>query len=418
LASAGDGGGTDKIYSTNYVLKTFSSIKELLGLLSREHKLISEIFEKRKVLAYKIDDALELLDYNEDKLRNLIDLAVLRENGRYLELDDQFLQFFEQVLEVNEEINAFYINESLQTIRQNILYYLQEHSETRRYHYLRQVKNAFRKIGTIAIRNVIDLKRNIDNTFKNEPNYKIKKSKLEHLDIKRTDISQLINFTEELISEDQEQTFFKTASDEELQRIITTLKLQMNACRHNLIDIQKQIIEYLNKLRQQNSIMEKIRQLKYLKDQFELRSKTNILQVLASENPLLFEPKPSYSFKLSLDQLQSDDVSLELIRKINARSKSGKAIKQSLADTNLQNYLEADAELVSQVNLEEVKNSFLAGSNNLFDFLQSYDFGMDVSFEECLTIYCQLISQYDAYFRLTDTYQTKNETEYLLIYPL
>ena len=101
-------------------MKTFSSIRELLLVLSREQKLITEIFEKRKVLSYKYDDALEVLDYNEDKLRLLLEFAVLRENGAYLELDDQFLQFFEQILEVNEEINVSYITENLQTIKQNI----------------------------------------------------------------------------------------------------------------------------------------------------------------------------------------------------------------------------------------------------------------------------------------------------------
>jgi hypothetical protein len=398
-------------------LKTFSSIKELLVILSREQKLISEIFEKRKTLSYKLDDALEVLDYNEDKLSILLEFSVLRRNGPYLELDDQFLQFFEQILEVNEEINVSYINENLQSIKQNILYYLNENSEIRRYNYLRQVKNALRKTGTIAIRNVVDLKRNIDNTFKNEPNYKVKKAKLEHLDIKRDDIANLITLTDNLISGEEEQTFFKTAADEELQRIILLLKSQINTCRHNLIDIQRQIIEFLNRLRYQNSFMEKIRQLKYLKDQFELRSKTNIVQLLSRENSLLFEPNPIYSLKLSLDQLQNDDSALELIKKVGVKARYGTRIKQSIADTNLVDYLESDIQQVSQINLEEVKNSFLAGSNNLFDFLQIYNFGMHVSFEDRLTVYCQLISQYDTQFRLTDQYQKKKETEYLLIYP-
>lgn len=260
-------------------MKTFSSIRELLLVLSREQKLITEIFEKRKVLSYKYDDALEVLDYNEDKLRLLLEFAVLRENGAYLELDDQFLQFFEQILEVNEEINVSYISENLQTIKQNIIYYLKENSESRKYNYLRQVKSALRKTGIIAIRNVVDLKRNIDNTFKNEPNYKIKKAKLEHLDLKRNDITTLVSLTDNLVAGDEEQTFFKTASDEELQRIINALRGQLNFCRHNLIDIQKQIIEFLNRLKYQSGLLEKIRQLKYLKDQFELKSKTNIVKL-------------------------------------------------------------------------------------------------------------------------------------------
>ncbi|MDQ6482509.1 hypothetical protein [Dyadobacter sp. LHD-138] len=399
-------------------MKTFSSIKELLAVLSREQKLITEIFEKRKVLSYRFDDALEVLDYNEDKLRALIEFAVIRENGAYLELDDQFLQFFEQILEVNEEINVSYINENLQSIRQNILYYLQENSENRKYNYLRQVKSALRKTGIIAIRNVVDLKRNIDNTFKNEPNYKIKKAKLEHLDLKRNDIAALVALTDHLISGEEEQTFFKTAADEELQRIIIGLKSQLNSCRHNLIDIQMQIIEFLNRLKYQSGLLEKVRQLKYLKDQFELRSKTNIVHVLSSNHALVFEPNPAYSLKLSIDQLQNDDETLEIIKRVVSRVRSGPRTRQVLSDNNLEDYLQDDVEELAQINLEEVKNSFLAGSNNLFDFLQAYDFGKPVSFEELLTVYCQLISQYDEHFRLTDEYQTRRKTEYLLIYPL
>jgi hypothetical protein len=399
-------------------LKTFSSIRELLSVLSREQKLITEIFEKRKVLSYKYDDALEVLDYNEDKLRLLLEFAVIRENGAYLELDDQFLQFFEQILEVNEEINVSYITENLQTIKQNIIYYLKENSESRKYNYLRQVKSALRKTGIIAIRNVVDLKRNIDNTFKNEPNYKIKKAKLEHLDIKRNDIATLITLTDNLVAGDEEQTFFKTASDEELQRIINALRGQLNFCRHNLIDIQKQIIEFLNRLKYQSGLLEKIRQLKYLKDQFELKSKTNIVKLLLSDHALVYEPNPIYSLKLSLDQLQSDDEALDAIKKVVSRNRSGNRSVVQLSDNNLSDYMQLDIEEVEQINLEAVKNSFLAGSNNLFDFLQTYDFGKPVSFEECLTIYCQLISQYDLQFRLTGDYQTRQNTEYLLIYPL
>nr|WP_226904946.1 hypothetical protein [Pedobacter schmidteae] len=386
--------------------------------MSREHKLITEIFEKRKVLAYKYDDALAVVDYNEDKISALIEFSVLRENGPYLEIDDQYLQFFEQILEVNEEINVSYINENLQNIRQNINYYLQENNEHRKYNYLRQIKSAFRKTGVIAIRNVVDLRRNIDNTFKNEPNYKIKKAKLEHLDVKRYDISALVELTDQLVSGEEEQTFFKTALDEELQRIIVGLKIQLNSCRHNLIDIQKQIIEFLNRLKYQSGLMEKIRQIKYLKDQFELRSKTNIVNILNADYALVYEPNPAYPLKLSIEQLQGDDETLDIIKKVVGRNKSGVRKKQSVADNNLADYLETDTEEITQINLEEVKNSFLAGSNNLFDFLQSYDFGRPVSFNECLTVYCQLISQYDMHFKLTDQYQKRNDTEYLLIYPL
>lgn len=227
----------------------------------------------------------------------------------------------------------------------------------------------------------------------------------------------LINLADNLVSGEEEQTFFKSAADEELQRVIVKLKLQLNECRHNLLEIEKQIIEFINRLKYQSGLVEKIRQLKYLKDQFELKSKTNILEVLQADHSLVYEPKPAYPLKLSIEQLQTDGEILEIIRKVLSRSRSGVRVKQPLADNSLEGYLEADTLVVMQINLEEVKNSFLAGSNNLFGFLQTYNFGRSLSFEERLTVYCQLISQYDMLFELTEQYRTSEDTEYLMIYP-
>ncbi|MCL5062934.1 MAG: hypothetical protein M0Z70_01400 [Nitrospiraceae bacterium] len=398
-------------------MDTFTSIKELLSTLSREHKLLAEMFEKRKSLSYKYDFALAMVDFNEDRIQYLINHSVIRQNGTYLEIDDQFLQFFEQVLEVNEEINTSYINENIQNVKQNILYYLQENNENRKYNYLRAVKNALRKIGIITIRNVVDLKRNIDNTFKNEPNYKIKKAKLENLDRKRIDINALIDQTEKLISE-EEQTFFKSALDEELNRIIIQLKLQLNECRHNLIEIQKQIIEYLNQIKYQSGVIERLRQLKYLRDQFIIRPSTNIESLLAKNNAVIFEPNPIYPLKLSLDYLQTDDAAYESIRKISKRVRSGVNIKLSLAGNISNEYLETQIEEEIQINLEEVKNSFVASGNNLFEFVLGYNFAKEISFDERVTVYCQLISQYESIFNVTEKFNTQKEIEYAMVYPI
>ncbi|MES2703743.1 MAG: hypothetical protein V4649_13965 [Bacteroidota bacterium] len=398
-------------------MKTFGSIQNLLATLSREQKLLSELFEKRKMLSFNYDYALELVDFDADKIASLIDHSVIRQNGNHLELDDLFLQFFEQVMEVNEEINVSYINEHIQNIKQSVIYYLQENNEVRKYGYLRQVKQALRKIGAIALRNVVDLNRNIDNTFKNEPNYQIKKIKLEHLDEKRYAIYALINQTDHLVSGEEEQTFFKVASDEELNRIIILLKLQLNECRHNLIDIQKQVIEYLNRIKHQSGVIEKLRQIKYLKDQFELRSKTDIKTLLAENTAVLFEPNPTYPLNISLDQFQTDNDIQDIVRKVGKRIKTNVKSNMLLVGSISEEYLETHIEEEIQINLDEVKNSFLAGGNNLFDFICNYDFGREVSFDECVTIYCQMISQFDTQFKISDSYSNKQDVEFAMVYP-
>ena len=397
-------------------MNTFTSIKELLSTLVREHRLLTEMFEKRKTLSYKYDFALELVDYNEDRIQYLIERSVIRQNGSFVEIDDQFLQFFEQVLEVNEEINISSINSNIQNVKENILYYLKENNEIRRYNYLRVVKNALRKIGNITLRNVVDLKRNIDITFKNEPNYKVKKAKLENLDKKRIDINTFIEQTYKLISE-EEQTFFKSALDDELSRIITYLKLQLNECRHNLIEIQKQVIEYLNQIKYQSIIIEKLRQLKYLKDQFTIRAATDIDSIIIKKNDVIFEANPVYPLKLSIDYLQSDNEAFVSILKIGKRNRSTIKVRLPLAGNISTEYLQAGIEEEIQINLEEVRNSFIASGNNLFDFVMGYNFEKDISFEEKVTVFCQLISQYENSFTLTDKYNSQQEVEFAMVYP-
>lgn len=395
-------------------MNTFTNIKDLLRTLAREQALLSEMFEKRKTFSYKYDYALQMVDDDESRISYLIDRGVIRENGNWLELDDQFLQFFEQVLEVNEEINISLIDSNIQYLKDNIDYFLKENNEHRKYNYLRTIKSSLRKTGALTLRNVVDLKRNIDNTFKNEPNYKIKKAKLESLDKKRDDISSFIERIEHLINE-EEQTFFKVALDDELIQIIHLLKVQLNECRHNIIDAQKQIIEYLNQIQYQSQVVEKVRQLKYLKDQFTIRNDTDIDRLLASDTHLIHEKRTTYPLKLSLDYLGSDDA-LDSLRKVGLRQGTNTRTGLPLAPTLPLELLSEEVQTAVQVNLEEVRNGFVASGNDLFSFVTRYPYERDLSFDEMVTVFCQLISLYEQEFVITQQFEAVQEVEYALVY--
>lgn len=397
-------------------MNTFSNIRELVSALNKEQKLLTEMFKKRKTSSYKYEYALEIVENDDNRIQYLLNRSVIRQNGGNLEIDDEFLQFFEQVLDANEEINTSYINDNLEKVKQNIDYYFNEPNEQRKYEYLRTIKNTLRKIGAITLRNVVDLKRNIDNTFKNEPNYKNKRAKLLNLDNKRKDITKLITQTEKLITED-EITFFNTATDEELSRVIVQLKIQLGKCTHNLIEIERQIIDFLNQIQYQSSVLEKLRLIKYLKDQFILETTTDLKSILAANDSVIFEPNPSYPLKLSIEYLQADEEAFASIIKIAKRLKAGINLKRPLAEKISSEYLETQIEEEIQINLEEVKNGFVASSYNLFDFILNYNFAKEVSFEDRVTIYCQLISQYDNIFKITDKFEKKKEIEFAMVYP-
>ena len=397
-------------------MKTFRNINELLTTLNREKKLISELFANRKKFDYKYAMALALTDYDEDKIRALIDYQVIRRNGDTVELDTVYLDFFENVLDINEEINTAYINENIGSVKENIQYYFNETNENRKRAYLKQIKYTLRKTGIITLKSVIDLRRNVENTFKNEPNYKNKKLKLENLDRKRRHIKTLIDQTLKLIREDHE-TFFKTATDEELNGILTGLKELIRESAHNLIEIEKQIIDYLNQIKRQGAFMEKLRKVKYLRDHFRLRAETDIEQVLASRHDTLFEPRTPEPLKLSVDRLNTDPKAMEIIRKVAARQRKRRNFQRQTAGKIATELLTPAVEEEKIIHLEELKNQFLPTGYHLFEFIMQYPFDEEMDFEERVNLFGQMASRFEEELDIRDTYQRIGNVEFALIYP-
>ncbi|MDZ7847202.1 MAG: hypothetical protein U5L96_10745 [Owenweeksia sp.] len=395
-------------------MKPFNSIRELIRALANNEALITALFERRNV-SLRWEDAMELLEDRTERLEMLMERGLVQQSGEYLELDQNFQDFFEQVLEVNIDVNTAYISESIESIQSNIEYYLNEKSSSRKNQYLRKVKGELRKLLRNVWRNTLDLRRNIEDTYKTEPDYQIKISKLKKYDQKATDIQQLIEVVEQLCFE-KEKLFFSRATDDELNRIKWELRSVFSDTRHQLIEIQRQVINYLNLAQQQSQLIEKLRKIKFLKDQFELKEKSNLLDILNSRNNLQFEKRPAYGLKLSLKYLQTDEVR-EIIR-IVQREKDLKASRRRQAAESF-----SDEELASQnsqsdfVNIDEVKNSFVASGRELLDFLLQYPLPGEPGFDQRLTLYCRLITLFPAEVSISDNYAEKNRVEYALAFP-
>lgn len=395
---------------------TFRTIEELIKVLNREQLLLKEMFAKRKSLSFRYDYAQELLDYKEERIRFLINYGVIRDNGAFLEMEDIYLKFFEEVLEVNEEINVSFVQEYIGRLNDTIDYYLAETKERQKYDYQREVKRCLKNIALATVRNVMDLKRNMDSTYKNEPSYKIKKIKLVKLDEKRKNIASLIRKTEEIIDY-QQPTFFKLAMDEQMRNVVSDVKLQLNDSYHNLIEIQKQIINYLNMIEYQNNLCVKIRQLKYLKDQLILSESTDIQQVLFEHNPVWMEPQTGYRLKLSVDNLRNSSDAFESIKKVVRRINNPKKASRQLAEALPAGYLDPGSEVIEMVNLQDLRNAFMASGDHLFAFVMNYRYRVEVIPEQRLVLFCQLASQYDEELTFSERYETTNGIEYPLIYP-
>lgn len=403
-------------------MATFRSIEELIRMLSREKVLLKDMFQNRKSLSYSYDAAKELVDYKMERIGFLIEHGVLHDSGEFLEMEDVYLRFFEDVLDVNEDISVAGVKESIDALESAIEYYLAETSLQRKTVYLKDVKRILRNIALNTFRNVIDLKRNIDSTYKNEPNYRIKKLKLQKLDEKRLAVSELIRQTENFL-DNRRQGFFSVAMDVGLRRVVSDVRQQLVEAYHNLMELDRQIIEYLNLIDYHNRLVEKLRRVKYLRDQLVLESVTDIRKLLSDTNPLWMENRPKYTLKLSLEMLRNNDEGLQALRSLSLRMKKGVTIRKRNAEAISPDYLRPKSKIADGINILELKNAFLASGVDLYSFIRDYSYrnaGNDIvpDLEQKLVLFCQIASQYLDELKISDEYILDGDIEYPLVYPI
>lgn len=395
------------------ILTHFRSIEELTKTLSREQALLSEMFEKRKLMKFPLGLALELVGGNEGRLGKLVDYGVLVETGNTVEIESDYLNFFEEVLNVNEEISVLSVQECINTLKEYIGYFLQETNVNRKAGYQDSVRQLLKKTGFRTLKNVVDLKRNMDNAYKQEPNYIIKKKKLQNLDDKSHSIRSMIRECEKLM--DKEHAFFIMAGDPHMAKTCSDVRHDFVEAYHALMEIDRQIIVYINQIDQQNQLYKKIRKLKYLQDQLLVKTETNLVQVLEKRNPLWMESRQYSKIRLSLEMLRENDQIVKLLRRIaerNGMQKTTRTEAEPLTDDDLQEHVRQ----MKEVDSAEVWRAFLASGYNLFEFILGYDYKQKRSIEDHAALFCQLVILHPDECRITNKYATYQDIEYPIIY--
>lgn len=391
----------------------FRTIEELTKTLSREQRLLSEMFEKRKLMKFPLGLALDLVGDNENRLKRLVDYGVLVEAGNTVEIESDYLIFFEEVLNVNEEISVLSVQECINTLKEHIGYFLQETNVNRKAGYQDSVRQLLKKTGFRTLKNVVDLKRNMDHAYKQEPNYLIKKTRLQNLDEKSHSIRSMIRECEKLM--ENEHAFFIMANDPHMAKTCNDVKHDFVEAYHALMEIDRQIIVYINQIDQQNQLYKKIRKLKYLQDQLLIKTDTNLVQVLEDRNPLWMESRQYSKVRLSLAMLRENDQIVKILRRIAERNgihKTARTEAEPLTEEDLQEHVQR----LKEVNPTEVWNAFAASSYNLFEFILRYDYKAKRDIEDHAALFCQLVILHPEECRMTGKYATYQDIEYPIIY--
>ena len=386
-------------------MNAFRNIDALLRVIAREKELIKFLFTGRKAPSLRPEQAMEhFLEGDERRLNLLLDHGVIRktEEGGVLVLEETYLRFFEEVLEVNEEINVQSVKQHIDALNENIELWLTAGTDPQRFRYMGEILRILRNISLSTHRNVIDLKRNIDSTYKNERDYALKRKRLEILDRKRADIALLIKEAEKVIE------------NAPLKETLTEVKTSLTESYHNLLELDRQIIQYLNKIEAEQKLVEKIRRIKYLKDQLVWEQPTDVLFCLQTHRPAFLEKRPWYNFLPSLELITNSSDGLAALKEAH------KALKHPVAKRKVETEPLTAEETVQRtlvqdtMNTYEIRNAFLGSSQDLMSFLAT---GKEFPLSEKLSLFCRLAAEYYEDFRITDQYVEMNDYSYPLIYP-
>lgn len=392
----------------------FDTIKEFIEILYKERKVIDFLFTKRKrTVSY--ENLLSFVDYNSDKIEYLLDEEILIKSGNSIELNDELKDFFEKFSNATEDINNEYTSGLIADLKTKTEIFAEEKKPDKRDEYLLKIKIILRKIGKNIFGNINQIRKNINDDFITEKNYKIKKIKLEDYSKKAGQIEMLISNVKSLLRSSDWEYFLKIAEDNALLYIITDLRKDISLAWINFGDITQKIIDFHNQIRQQSDFYKKIQIIKRLKDKRILTENSNIEKVILNQNALFLSENQRFSTQLSIPYLQTDDAYYSILKvKQNYKKKNAKS-KQNIANEIANERFKEKKKTVTTISPAKLKQLFLATDNELFDFIQNYDFNEELSLEQKTTLFCKIASQYNDELKHTGEYVDFNNIEYAVI---
>lgn len=392
------------------------TVNDFIEILYKNRQVIETLFQRRQKSVY-IEQLLPILNYDNEKMDFLVENEILIKIGNTIVINDIIKDFFEKFTNATEEINNEYTEGLLKDLKAKIEIFNEQRSIDKKDEYLLKIKTDLRKIGQNIHSNVSQIRKNIYDAYITEKNIKIRKIILDENDRKAHQIENLIHAIQEFIKSNEWEFFRKNAEDNTLEYIVTNLFKSINVAWRNLTDIIQKIIDFHNQIRLQTETFKKLQRIKQLKDNGTIKEYTNIETILLKENALFYNEQQRFNYNISIPFLQSDEgyfVIAKVKEKIIERTTT---IKPKIADEVSELNTEKQEQNQLSINMLKLKQQFTSGSGELFDFIETYEFEKDITFDEKVTLFCKMASLYNTEFNHNGEYKLVNDIEYAVIQP-
>lgn len=383
------------------------TVPKLLSLLNSNKEFLDALFVKR---AMGINESLLSTFTNEATIQLLLNNNLIIQDEGVVELEDEVLSFFENILGLNEEIEIGKVGELIENITQYIHFYsLAKQSELKQ-KYLNKLDRVLKKIPLIINRNLLKLYSHIHITYKSASEHAIKKAEL---DLYKGMLQKLLHIDEILEHTlAVEKDFFNHTAPQKTLNLYFALKLSLDSMRISLLDLQRQVVDYINLISPDVGFIKHITTLKTLKNNFELFNKTNLKEVVVStQTPTSFLNRRHYTTQLKHLYACSVDFA-EFVSEYQLKS-AYKTTPEKVNQTINETLLTPTQEIEYVVDFESLHQHFLESSDDLYTFVMQQTANETV--EDGITLFCNMATLYAKEYHFSDNFATKDGYTHLLI---
>lgn len=374
-------------------------IEKLFSNLNRHKELIFYLFEQDNRIVFKSEcekfssfEALDILEH----------LEIIELNGEKIFLDDRVINFLENYLDIDENIEISKVIEIINSLKHNIEigFEFQQKQQS----LIPKIRRDLKKCAFTMLSNLLKLRVRIDRVYKSIDIFTLKIKELEFYKTQLKEFTLSIEHFEKFLFlyEGKINSFYNN----DLNEILKEVKGNFQNINASLIPLTFDVIEYINKAQKQNIFIEKISKLKELKDFLQIKEKTNILKL--SGNFDLIDISNVIKTKLDSDVINSEDFK-NLVEKVSTNGKL-KTKKADIIELN-ENSLQYDFVDIYSLHLQFKSSSF-----DLITFLLQDSKLKAKSFDEISEIYCRMILLYEETYTISEDTCSYENTTFRKIY--
>ena len=387
------------------------TVKNLFKTLASHADLLDMLFLKRESIVH----FSQAQEYAKDgQIEYLAENGLLMNEASSVELDESLLTFLESVLGSNDEIEIGNIGELLSDMSSKIALYNTSTSFQQRQKYMKRIDRILKKIPLMISKSLIKLHQHIHLTYKSAEEHEVKLIELNFYKEKLELLKEIDTKIEERLK--VEASFFKNQVPVLTSNLYFGLKSYLTQMRISLVDLQRQVVDYINKVSPDASFFKHMTRLKELKNSYEIYEHTNIEELAQkATTPFSLLPHLMFSTQLEKEYVYSVEFS-EYVKRWLHRSKSAVSSRDKAKEIEA-SYFDDSSKKEFFINTEELHLEFKQTATDLFSYIMNKEFTFEQSFDDRLSIYCDLAGIYSQEYDLSNEVKTYQNYEYLMIYP-